>query len=572
MFRVHDFNARKRVSAPVGTYIPASSTTSAAGGGGGVVTKIYQRDFANGPLVLTQPGKYLVMEDIVFDPFDKFEDIFDSLGSFPDMNHHYVLGYFAAIIIHGSGIDLDLGGFCIRQSHMHNLQQRFFAIIELADRPFMPGQGPADFGAPLRGCTDVRIHNGTLGLSSHHGIHGNNPTNVSISDIVMYDYEVAGITINGGKGIRLTNVEVRQNYRNVLVNGFYSNAVFTLKKLISKERHDTSIGLPAASVHTHVGVVSIHQIMDRLRRSIVDAYADIVREVPVGTSNGDSAFYANPSRLTDGNCYGISLNTTGLLVNEYRDEFVPGSSNISLTNVVISDIECIPSEIPTVTSTPRDQVQSHSNPQTLPEVNKGPFGDVIDYWRCSVNGRFNVDRNPLALAQIMTGTVADTMMDWIRSGASDLETRVNAGDLTVLNNLDIMAHVMKGTIGLFISSIENVMCKSVRIANIRNRSQRGNDQFWTSTRHPYVGARTCGVLVAASKNVQMSSMTIDNIVSDYGEAYGYYLYGACSRVAIADPVRSVKSLRVDNPDYLHPSLSTACGIAKAIGYDATYVG
>lgn len=550
MFRVQDTSVRKL--AALSSRIPQISSSKG-------VTEIYQKDFDNGPLLITEPGKYILMEDIIFDPLSKnFSDIFDFLGSFPEFNHQYILGYFAAIIIYGSNIDLNLGGHTIRQSHLHNHQQRFFSLIELADRPFLPGQGPGNFGSPLKGCSNVHIYNGILGLSSHHGIHGNNPTHVNINNLVIYDYEVAGISINGGKYINVSNVEVRHNYKNVLVNALFSNAIFTIKKLTIKETQE-----PNAYVQTHFGNIGIAQIIERMKKSVLDAYTDIVNGVEVGTTNPDSKFYANPSKLTDGNCYGISFNAPGLLVNEYKDQFEPGSTNINLTNITITDIDCNPTEVLTVTSTSYNQLGR--NPQTFPVVNKGPFGDVINYWKCSKDGVFNVDENPLVLGQILTGTVSNPMAVWIQSGVNDFKERI--ATLSILNNLDIMAHVMKGTIGLFISSIENVICRSIKIYNIHNQGMPGCEEYMGSN-HQYIGARTCGILIASSKTVQFEDVFINDIVSSCGEAYGYYLYGKCNKLIFPPNYGNVGSLKT-TANYLTMSKSTK-SLVKSVGYDTTY--
>lgn len=549
-----------RVQQTINNRFPSSSMNANSQNKNAVV-ELYQKDFENGPYVITQSGKYILMEDIVFDPFpNKFEDIFDSLASFPDFNHNFVLGYFAAIIIYGTNIELNLGGHTLRQSFLHNHQQRFFSLIELADRPFMPGQGPANFGTPLSGCTNVMIHNGVLGLSSHHGIHGNNPTNINIQNLVIYDYEVAGISINGGNHVNISNVEIRQNYKNILVNGLFSNAIFTVKKLMIKEQQE-----PTAVVQTYMGAIGITQIKDRLKQSVIDAYTDIVNDVDVGTTNPDSKFYFNPSKLTDGNCYGISFNSQGLLVNEYKKEFEKGSNNITLVNVSISDIDCKPTEVLAIVNTPYNHLGD--NPQTLNTVNKGPFGDVINYWK-AVNdeGQFTVENNPLILAQILTGTVCRQLLEWIETGSKDFKARLST--VSILNNLDIMAHVMKGTIGLFLSSVENVTCKIIKINSIHNQSDVGNDEY-TQTGHNYIGGRTCGVLVASSQNVRFEDITIHDIISKNSEAYGYYLYGKCKQLVFPIHYGNVGSIKTGSENYKNKPKYTK-SIVKTIAYDDTY--
>ena len=38
------------------------------------ITELYNSDFANGPVYLTNPGVYKLMEDIEFNPFQNFTD------------------------------------------------------------------------------------------------------------------------------------------------------------------------------------------------------------------------------------------------------------------------------------------------------------------------------------------------------------------------------------------------------------------------------------------------------------------------------------------------------------------
>lgn len=520
--------------------------------------ELWQKDFDNGPVLLYESGTYTLMEDIIFNPFpNKFEDIFDSLSSFPEYHHQYVLGYFAAIIIYGNYINLNLNNHTIRQSYMHNLQQRFFSIIELADRPFLPGQGPAAFGEPLTGCSHVKIHNGVLGLSSHHGIHGNNVNYLELSNITIYDYEVAGITINGSNNIKIDNVDIRHNFKNIKVNGLFSNAVFAVKKLIIKEQQE-----PNAFVKTANGDITAYQILTRLKKSIVDTVSDILNNQAIGTTNPDSFFYHNPSGLTDGNCYGISLNSSGLLVNEYKQHYENNNTNITLNNIVISDIECKPCETLTITETPYDQLGL--NPQTLSPVNKGPFGDVIQYFKCvDHEGRFNIQNNPLVLSQILTGTVSSSMREWIISGNSDFNERIK--NLTILTNLDIMAHMMKGTIGLFISSGNGITCNNILIKNIKNYSEPGCDEY-LGCEHKYIGARTCGVLIASSNNITIKSIDVDNIESKCGEAYGIYHYGECKNIQLNN--YKVGTLTTHS-NYIDPPINTL-SIVKTMGYDKTF--
>ena len=90
--------------------------------------------------------------------------------------------------------------------------QRFFAVIELASSPFISAKGPAQFvsnnGAAFKAANNVKIFGpGVIGRSSHHGIHGNNNSNVTITGVTFRDFEVAAVAMN-----RINNLEIRDNF------------------------------------------------------------------------------------------------------------------------------------------------------------------------------------------------------------------------------------------------------------------------------------------------------------------------------------------------------------------------
>ncbi|MFK7916205.1 MAG: hypothetical protein AB8B93_19995, partial [Pseudomonadales bacterium] len=155
-------------------------------------TELRQQDFTWGTYVIDQPGHYRLAEDISFQPnspaalqaaiangtIDPQTQARLGLPAAPapvpaalagtplasQFQHGpggrfkpggpvtanydpaaYGLGFFAAIAITAKNVTLDLGGHRIEQSAEHALLQRFFSVIELANAPFVPRQGPASF-------------------------------------------------------------------------------------------------------------------------------------------------------------------------------------------------------------------------------------------------------------------------------------------------------------------------------------------------------------------------------------------------------------------------------------------
>ena len=136
-----------------------------------------QSDFNFGTYRIRESGRYRLGENISFKPNGdtNFRPKASQASLYPTSGAEgaYRLGFFAAITVETSDVVLDLNGFSLDQHRDHALQQRFFSLIELADQPFIPRQGPADFGSSILAASKVVVQNGRLGLSSHHGIHGN---------------------------------------------------------------------------------------------------------------------------------------------------------------------------------------------------------------------------------------------------------------------------------------------------------------------------------------------------------------------------------------------------------------
>lgn len=160
------------------------------------------------------------------------------------------MGFFSALAIAASNVELDLNGYTIEQSQEHALLQRFFSVIELADSPFIDSAGPAEFigDNPLtafRAASDVTITGpGTIGLSSHHGIHGNENKNVVIKDIVFENFEVAAVSLNNVDNLLIESCDLsRGNRQDVPVLGMFSAAKFILPYARALETLDYSMKL-----------------------------------------------------------------------------------------------------------------------------------------------------------------------------------------------------------------------------------------------------------------------------------------------------------------------------------------
>ena len=155
------------------------------------------------------------------------QNAFDPDFSVYDANF-YGLGFFSAIAISASDVNLYLNCHSIEQSNGHALFQRFFAVIELANSPFIRNAGPANFVGEktrFKAAKGVVIQGpGTIGRSSHHGIHGNNNKNVRIKNVTFKDFEVAAVALNNVDDATIMNCDIPNNRHDVPVLGSFSAA------------------------------------------------------------------------------------------------------------------------------------------------------------------------------------------------------------------------------------------------------------------------------------------------------------------------------------------------------------
>ena len=186
------------------------------------VVFVWNDDLKSGTYRITSSGTYKMMEDIEFamngdvdvSPneegqwYPRSEQEPEYEGSGGSFVGPYAMGFFAGFAIEADDVVLDLNGFSLSMSAAFHAQQRWFSVIEIGSKPFIPGQGPSNFGPYIKYAQNVVIRNGMIGRSSHHGIHGNAVQNVLIRDVVIRDFEVAGISLNGFMDLTLQNVEI----------------------------------------------------------------------------------------------------------------------------------------------------------------------------------------------------------------------------------------------------------------------------------------------------------------------------------------------------------------------------
>jgi len=298
-------------------------------------TPLSQSDFDSGTYIIDTPGRYYLTENITFNPFPRSAGGNslpkpEQLSSYNPPGKYdaraFNLGFFAAIVIQGNGIDVDLNGFTLEQGEEHSLFQRFFALIELSNVPFHYDNGPHNFttDALLKSATFSRVHNGYLGRSTHHSLHGMAPKNIVLERLSMYDFEVAGISLNGAQDITIENCVIGPGRRDVPVVGLWSSGLFILP-YVQKIVESTEQGCgSSSSITISNSEVSGAQILAELTQLQTDTYNFVVNkvgaEIPPAVTNLpklNPVAGEDPRRgLPDGSAmYGIVLANYGSHTN-----------------------------------------------------------------------------------------------------------------------------------------------------------------------------------------------------------------------------------------------------------------
>lgn len=354
----------------------------------------------------------------------------------------FYLGFFAAITVETSNVWIDLNGFSITMSDDFYLRQRWFSIIELADRAFVATEGVASLkvqegdkllshpspsnpsadglgpipgssntfgprGGPLAAASKTLISGGTLGQSSHAGIHGNGNRDVVVEDVSVVDFEVAGVQFNGGDNVAVARCTIGPSKTSGVPSHKVSHAVFTslyahrylpggLFHLTAKGHKDLPI-TGGSRTPTLVGTiqlgdkprgeeVSMQWLFDRLRYAL-NLYFDFALG-RTGTSDAieqgggaDTAkygvttedavrFFANPTGLSDGSAmYGLVFHRLGSAVDALGAQAEPYTGpeheNITVQDVIIAGLRHHTVSVPALVFADGSRIQ-------------GPVRDVLE--------------------------------------------------------------------------------------------------------------------------------------------------------------------------------------------------
>jgi hypothetical protein len=478
------------------------------------------------------------------------------------------IGFFAAIAIPADDVTVDLNGFTLEQSREHALLQRFYANIELAGAPFIPGQGPHDFGTTFEPAKNVTIRNGILGLSSHHGIHGNLNENVTIQDLNFVDFEVAAAALNGANTIVIENVSAT-NRKDVPILGTFSNALFIMPYVNYLTYWDEMDGDIDLTLDLPTGSLSIQAIRGGLVEAINNVYEDVITNggfINATEHAADFNLFNNPFRVVDGNAYGILTGAAGVQVNGYPSVDVANPSiDVTIRNVELENLHSAVSEIPTLANSEGKEVidpigavfmlrnapNGLSNTLTTNDLNSHYMGNVL------ANAQLIVAKGIEAGAfaqgsflDVSRNTIDRDIIDWAESGQplSDLVGTPGIDDglgaFDWFYNGDTMFHVNKGSIGFKLDGSEDLYLDNLKVEGLRSFGLPGSSEAgnYGDRGHPkqslpgYNGAASIAFSFAGTENVLANGLYAENVFSDWGEVYGVRIFNGSRNITIDNTI------------------------------------
>jgi len=449
---------------------------------------LQQSDFDSGSYRIQQPGYYYLAEDIEFQP------IFDDEATRTDKP---IQGWFTALSIECDNVIIDLNTKTLEcsQDFVNTQTFKVFSMIELANSPFPHFVFAYTGETELKYAHNVIIKNGTLGRSSHHGIHGNNNSNIQMYDMTIKDWEVASIGLNALQSGVIKNCTVSGIEHDVPFTGLFA---------------DMNMALIQLQLLKNEGDMGAQGYIDALNVMLTDS-----------TQNGR---INPPAPRHDSNTYGIFINRA-LDVGPLDSHCDEASANcILIENVQICNIHT--GIIETVGMTDNDG-----------NILKGEVFGVMRWFDAYPNGTFAP--NAFIRAQAYATKQRDADRDPAdRHHPAGLDDAILNGDETTFLSLvkpnfnaDFAGHTTKGAFGIRIDGGHGVTIKDCEVMAITNTGALpltlddipAGSHYDPSIVSQYMGNDVYGISFAVCRNSSIENCSATECSSTNGYVRGISL-------------------------------------------------
>lgn len=493
-------------------------------------------DFSKGTYRIRRSGYYKLKSDVVFDPISgdmSWCKIPSDSEEYPQLLG-YFLGFHAAVTVEADNVELDCRGHEIRMSEAFHKCQRFFSIIELCDRPFKAGQGPPPFANNLTTVGEptcahnVTIRNCRLGLSSHHGIHGNDNTGVKLEGLSISGFEVAGVSLNGAERVSMERLYIGGSLKHTFLAELSQAMLMDhIANTLMVADRELSILMKATSVKLRGVVYSVAQVMLKLRIAL--------QQFIKGSDGPLLSVCGDGHALPDGSAiYGILLHRSGVAIGDFGafcpdDDDETGVDAKRVHDIVLKDISIhdLALKVDQVAMTVIDGKSV-----------AGLAGDLLKITNCwNADGCYEYVGNPLADAQIAMGKfraacteqgmeanklsfyfgssyIPEVVADWAEGGKS-CETTKSFAHTIIDGKLscqgDAMNHHNKGVVALRLGFQADISVTNVVIKNLVNEGTLNAAPYCKA--EGYKGTDVRGASLAHMSDMKKLCIETDNFTS-----------------------------------------------------------
>ena len=508
--------------------------------------KITNELFVNGPLILSESGYYYLCEDIYINFLKNKGDIWEH-------NKNNNFGFTAGIIITGTNITLDLKGYSIQQSIQDFCLQRFFALIQLNNMPFNIGKGPIlEQRKELNTGKNIIIKNGTLGLTSHQAILGNNNENVELKKININNFEVSGITLNAVKDLKFKYSKIEYSNNNIPITPHFSAFIFifkllqTIKIIENKDKISFEID------------IILNKIKDYYQSYINIIYKSKNYNILCNElKNLKNDLFINYDNNTPCNMHGIKITGSNPSIHEFNNSVNKNkelnSIDTKIKNVNIENLTANVNE---------DLLLAYKN--EILHIGAG----------VRVSFKFLTDKkiskffiNILELIQnlcekfpsikILTKTnINKNNLEIIKKIVNNYKlTNKEAENYGIVRNCDLMGHINKGTIGIRLGSSINCNLENINIKKIVNNGILNSKYNYYKEKYNIqnetildsktdginnlTGSYSIGLISSGISNSSFNNLIINNIKSSTSKSIGVFINNVSNNI-------DLKKLHISN--------------------------
>eukprot|EP00486_Rosalina_sp_Unknown_P013765 CAMPEP_0201591984 /NCGR_PEP_ID=MMETSP0190_2-20130828/190002_1 /ASSEMBLY_ACC=CAM_ASM_000263 /TAXON_ID=37353 /ORGANISM="Rosalina sp." /LENGTH=1019 /DNA_ID=CAMNT_0048050547 /DNA_START=33 /DNA_END=3093 /DNA_ORIENTATION=- len=470
---------------------------------------------------------------------DQYPGLFSYEGS-------YSLGFFAGITVECDDVVINLNGFKYEMDKRFYLQQRFFSLIEMATKPFLPHQGASTWGlTDIFYPDNVEIKGpGTLGRTSHHGIHSNHGTNVYIHDLDIKDFDVAGIGCNACKYTTIENIVVGPQNSDIPTLGRFTHSRAFIPRLkdLNKLHGDKELTFYGRETQT------VSELCQRMVNQMDMIYNNYINGQEYDEDDKEWAaakkLYKNPTGWMDGGTsYGISINGEGAAVVGIGTR-TANTNNIVMSNVEVFGIynqmqEKIKFTVGIYTS--RGILFDVTDwiglvDQYEDKITTKYIGDVYTDVQFAANKymeswyyRNSLYIHPIEESFVFNGNTKENGYPF-KTIFPDPDTGVQIGGC----GTDIQLHSSKGAIGIMINGAQESQFNNIYVHDVYNWADLGLDvcgeymgphltQEDIDISYGYTGTRAHGMVVDYVSG-DYKDIKIENVESWHGEANGLTIY------------------------------------------------